>query len=152
MLKMNRTALRNQIEQRSMVEFFELSKDHRLPAMLNPKSEIRNLIDPLVALRNEDGQLFHHVLSLSDCADHAHTRSGEPFLRHFLTGMTAPALRVGMASKNVPIDFRKLAIMQPRFTSAINVVAVIEHETCPVGVAEIFKADDLHLVSRLAVV
>src|SRR5206468_1766329 len=84
------------------------------------------------AFGNEDWQFFHHELSLSDCANHVHTRGGVPFLRHFLTGMAAPALRVGVASKNAPIDFRKLAIMQPRFTSAINVVAVIEHETCPV--------------------
>ena len=89
-------------------------------------------INPLVALRNEDGQLLHHVLSLSDRANHVHTRSGVPFLRHFLTGMTAPALCVGVASKNAPIDFSKLAIMQPRLTSAVDVVAVIEHETRPV--------------------
>src|SRR5580704_3459177 len=120
--------------------------------MLNPNSEIRNLVYPLVALRNKDGQLLHHVLSLSNGANHVDARCDVPFLRHFLTGMAAPTLRVGAASKNAPIDFRKLAIMQPRFTSAINVVAVIEHETRPVGVAEIFKADDLHLISRFAVV
>ena len=79
-------------------------------------------------------------------------RRGVPFLRHAFTSMTAPTLRVGVTTKNAPIDFRKLAFVQPRFTSTVDIIAVIEHETRPVGVAEIFKADDLHLVSRLAVV
>jgi hypothetical protein len=43
MLQMNIAALRNQIEQRLMTKVFEFSEDHRVVAMLNPKSEIRNL-------------------------------------------------------------------------------------------------------------
>jgi hypothetical protein len=42
MLQMNSAALRNQIEQRLMIKVFEFSKNYRVVAMLNPKSEIGN--------------------------------------------------------------------------------------------------------------
>ena len=42
MLQMNSAALRNQIEQRLMIKVFEFSEDHRVVAMLSPKSEIQN--------------------------------------------------------------------------------------------------------------
>src|SRR6266699_1036266 len=96
-------------------------------AIDNPKS-----VDPLVGLLNEDGQLFHHVLSLSDRADHAHARGRTPFLRHALASMATPTLGVGATRKIAPINFTQLVFVQPRFTGAINVVAVIEHETGPV--------------------
>ena len=42
MVKMNSAALRNQLEQWLVVEILEFPKRHRVPATLNPKSEIRN--------------------------------------------------------------------------------------------------------------
>ena len=42
MLQVNSAALRNQIEQRLMIKVFEFSKNYRVVAMLNPKSEIGN--------------------------------------------------------------------------------------------------------------
>jgi len=42
MLQVNSAALRNQIEQRLMIQMFEFSEDHRVVAMLSRKSEIRN--------------------------------------------------------------------------------------------------------------
>src|SRR4030095_12394489 len=109
-------------------------------------------INPLVRRRNEHRQFFHHVLRLSDGADHTDACGGVPFFRHFSPGMAAPALGVGAAGENVTVDLRQLAIMQPRLAGALDVIAVIEHETRPVRVSEIFKANDLHLISRLAVV
>ena len=50
------------------------------------------------------------------------------------------------------IDFRQIAVVKPGFTGAIDVVAVIEHETSAVRVAEILEIGDLHLVSRLAII
>src|SRR4030095_10355785 len=71
MREMRSPALRNQIEERLMIKRRELIKCHLVAAMLSRKSRIENrkLIDPLIGLRNEDGQLFHHVLSLSDRAN-----------------------------------------------------------------------------------
>jgi len=37
---MDRAAVRNKIEERLIVEFFEFPEGHRVFAMLNPKSEI----------------------------------------------------------------------------------------------------------------
>jgi hypothetical protein len=39
-LEMNRAAVRNETEERLMVELFEFSEDHRVFATLNLKSEI----------------------------------------------------------------------------------------------------------------
>jgi len=56
--------------------------------------------------------------------------------------VAAPAFDVGVAVENAAIDFGQLAIVQPRFTSAVDIVAVIEHETGPIRVPEIFKPND----------
>ena len=66
--------------------------------------------------------------------------------------MTAPTLNVGVARENPPIDFGKIVFVQPGFTGAFDIVAVIEHETRPVRMPEIFETRDLHLVSRLPAV
>src|SRR5580765_5829479 len=87
------------------------------------------LIDPPVGLRNEDGQLFHHVLSLSDRADHARAGRSVPFFRHALARMTAPALDESATREIAPTDLGQLVLVQPRFTSAIDVIAIIKHET-----------------------
>jgi hypothetical protein len=42
MPEMNRATLRNQIEERLMIQRLELIKLHRVPAMLNRKSKIQN--------------------------------------------------------------------------------------------------------------
>src|SRR6266481_248503 len=61
--------------------------------------EIRNLVDPLAAVGNEDWQFFHHELGFTNGANHVYASRGVPLLRHFLTGMAAPTLGVGVASK-----------------------------------------------------
>src|SRR3981081_3929568 len=78
------------------------------------------LVHPLAAVGNEDWQFFHHELGFANGANHVYAGRGVPFLRHFLTGMTAPALRVGVASKNAPIECSNPTIMQPRFASSIK--------------------------------
>src|SRR5882724_3403780 len=121
-------------------------------SIANRKSAIQKLIHPSAVLRSEDWQFFHHELGLADRANHARPGRGVPFFRHFLAGMATPALHIGVARESAPIDFGQVAIVQPRFTSTVDVVAVIEHETSPVRMPEIFKIDDLHLVPRLSIV
>ena len=110
-------------------------------AMFNRKSAIGNqkLVHPPAVVRNEDRQFFHHELRLPDGSDHACPSGGVPFLGHFLAGVAAPALNVGVAGENPAIDFGQVVIVQPGFTRALDVVAVIEHETGAVRVPEIFK-------------
>ena len=52
----------------------------------------------------------------------------------------------------MPIDFGQIVFVQPRFRRAVEVVAIIEHETGLVRMPEIFEPGDLHLIARLAVV
>src|SRR5947208_15429967 len=112
----------------------------------------RRLVHPPAAVGNQNWQFFHHELRLTEGADHVRAGRCEPFLRHFLTGMTAPALDICVTREDSSIDFSKIAVVQPGLTSAFNVVAVIEHEAGAVRMAEIFKANDFHLVTRLAAV
>ena len=51
------------------------------------------------------------------------------FLDMFLAGVAAPALDVSATSENPPIDFGQIVFVQPGFTGALDIVAVIEHET-----------------------
>ena len=102
----------------------------------------RKLIHPPAIIRSEDRQFFHHKLGLSNCSDHTDPCGGVPFFRHFLAGVAAPALNVRMAVEDPPIDFGQVVIVQPGFTSAFDVVAVIEHETGAIRVPEIFKPSD----------
>src|SRR6266496_945069 len=66
--------------------------------------------------------------------------------------MAAPALDIGAPREITPIDLGQLVLVQPRFTGAVDVVAVIEHETGPVRMSKIFKVGDFYLIARLAVV
>ena len=122
--------------------------------MFNRQSKIgnRKLINPLAAFGNKDWQFFHHELGFADGANHAGACGRVPFFRHFFAGVAAPAFDVRVARENSPIDFGKLAVVQPRFTSAVDVVAVIEHETGAVRVPEKFKATNLYLIARLTLV
>ena len=122
--------------------------------MSNWKSQIgnRKLVDPPAVLRNEDRQFFHHELGLADGANHMCPGRGVPFLGHALAGVAAPALDVSAACEGTATDFGQLVFVQPGFTRAVDVVAVIEHETRAIRVPEKFETHDLHLISRLAVV
>ena len=75
-----------------------------------------------------------------------------PLLGHALAGMAAPTPDVGPVRESAPIEFAQLILVQPRFRCAVEHVAVIEHETGPIRVSEIFKAGNLHPIPRLAVV
>src|ERR687889_549861 len=66
--------------------------------------------------------------------------------------MTAPALDVSASRKGTAIDLFQIVFVQPRFARAVDVVAVIEHETRPVRVPEKFEIHNLYLISRLPVV
>src|SRR4030095_6571163 len=112
----------------------------------------RKLVCPPAALRNEDRQFFHHELSFANGANHARPGRCEPLFRHFLPGVATPALHIGVARESASIDFGQVVIVQPRFASTVDVVAVIEHETSAVRMPEIFEIHDLELVSRLSVV
>src|SRR6516162_2006707 len=94
MLEMDHAALRNQIEQGLIIELFEFPEGHRVIAMLNPKSEIRNVVDPLPVFGSEDRQFFHHELRFSDCANHVRAGGLIPLLRHALASVAAPALHI----------------------------------------------------------
>ena len=113
--------------------------------MFNRQSKIgnRKLINPLAAIGNEDRQLFHHELCFANGADHMRAGSGIPFFRHLFAGVTAPALDVSAARENTAIEFDQVAVVQPRFTSTIDVVAVIEHETRAIGMTEVLKTNNL---------
>src|SRR6266568_5670906 len=152
MLKVHSPALRNQIEQRLVIEGRELIKLHRVPAMLNRKSKIENrkLIHPLTTVGNEDRQFLHHELRFPNGTNHVRARGAVPFLGHALAGMTAPTPDVSAAREIAPIDLGQLVLVQPRFTGTIDVVAVIEHETSPVRMSKIFKVGDFYLIARLA--
>src|SRR5215475_9726283 len=122
--------------------------------MSNRKSAIgnRKLVNPPAVLRNEDREFFHHELGFADGANHVCPGRGVPFFRHFLAGMATPALDVGVPRESAPIEFGQVAIVQPRFTRTVDVVAVIKHETSPVRMAEVFEIYDLQLVSWLSAV
>src|SRR4029079_17015214 len=75
-----------------------------------------------------------------------------PLFGHFLAGVAAPAFNVGVAVEKPPTYFGQIVFVQPRFTGAFDIVAVIEHETRPVRMPEVFETRDLHLISRLSVV
>src|SRR5437660_10088509 len=96
------------------------------------QSNIEHPVHPLVCRRNKDVPLFHHVLSLSDGADHAHARGRMPFLRHLFASVATPAFNEGIPRKNAAFDLRQLAVVQPGFAGAIDVAAVVEHEAGPV--------------------
>src|SRR6266516_5773513 len=134
MLEMHRPAVRNQIEKRLMIQRIEFCKLHRNNAMFNRQSKIgnRKLIHPLAALGNEDWQFLHHELSFADCANHMGTGGTVRFLGHALTGMTTPTLDIGATREIPPVNLGQLAFVQPRFAGAIDVAAVIEHETSSV--------------------
>src|ERR1700745_2558525 len=66
--------------------------------------------------------------------------------------MATPTLAISVARESTPIDFDQIARVQPQFTRTVDVVAVIKHETSPVGMAEIFEVHDLQLVSWLSAV
>src|SRR6266550_1536055 len=121
-------------------------------SIANRKSAIQKLIHPSAVLRSEDWQFFHHELGLADRANHVCPSRGVPFLRHALAGVAAPALDVSTAREGTAIDLFQIVFVQPGFTSAIDVVAVIEHETSAVRMPEKFEIDDLHLVPRLSIV
>src|SRR6202040_567370 len=110
------------------------------------------LIHPLITLGNKDGQFFHHVLGFADRTDHVRAGGAVPLLRHLLAGVAAPTLDVSATRKNAATDLCQLGVVQPRFTGAVDVVAVIEHETGPVGMPEIFEAGYLQAFAVLAVV
>jgi hypothetical protein len=42
--------------------------------------------------------------------------------------------------------------VKPGFAGAIDVIAVIEHETSAVRMPEVFEIHNLHLVARLAII
>ncbi len=72
-----------------------------------------------------------------------------PITAHLLAGVAAPAFDVGATRKDAAIDFVQLGLVQPGFARAIDIVAVIEHKTGHVGMAEIFEAGDLEAVAIL---
>ena len=117
-----------------MIQRIEFCKLHRNNAMFNRQSKIgnRKLIHPLAALGNEDWQFFHHELSFSERADHVRAGGAVPFLGHALAGMTTPTLDIGATREIPPVNLGQLALVQPRFAGAIDVAAVVEHETSPV--------------------
>ena len=72
--------------------------------------------------------------------------------RHALAGVTAPALHVSAARKSMPIKLHQLRFVQPRFRRAVEHVAVIEHETRLVRMAEVFEARDLQFAARMSII
>src|SRR5260370_31302807 len=149
MLEMHSPALRNQIEERLMIERVQLFEIHNAwiniglknnkrfldsagndkTATRDPQSPIRNSVHPLAALRNKDRQFLHHELRFSKRADHMGACGPIPFLRHALADMATPTPDVSAAREIPPIDFGQLILVQPRFAGAVDVVAVIEHKT-----------------------
>ena len=110
--------------------------------MLNRKSKIENrkLIHPLAAVGNEDREFFHHELGFAERADHVRARGRMPFLRHLFASVATPAFDEGISRKNATFDLRQLAVVQPGFACAIDIIAVIEHETGPVRVPKYSKS------------
>src|ERR1051325_7275645 len=93
--------------------------DRQSPRSINPSSPFRN----------EDRQFFHHELGLAKGPNHMRSSRGVPFFRHALAGVAAPALGVSATGEGMAIDLLQIILVQPRFTRAVDVVAVIEHET-----------------------
>ena len=129
--------------------------------VVNPRSHVfnrqskignRKLVHPPAIVRNEDRQFFHHELGLADGANHACPSGPVPLPGHALASVAAPALDVSATSEDATIDLCQIVFVQPGFTGTFDIVAVIEHETRPVRMAEIFETRDLHLISRLPVV
>src|SRR5262249_48695351 len=92
----------------------------------------------------------HHELSLPEGADHFCPGGAIPPLAHLFAGVAAPALDVSVARKTVAVDLPQLRFVQERFRRAVDVAAVIEHETGPIGVTEIFEACDFEATTVLS--
>src|SRR5207302_4333486 len=102
---------------------------------------------PFAARRSENGKFLHHELSCPEGADHLCAGGAIPPLAHFLTGVAAPALDVSVARKNGAVDLPQLRFVEKRLGRAVDVAAVIEHETGFVRVTKKFEARDFQLMT-----
>ena len=69
------------------------------------------------------------VVGGADRPDHALARRFPPEGTHAFTGVAAPALDEGMGGKNPAVDLLKLGFMQACLGTAVDLVAIVEHET-----------------------
>src|SRR5215217_2951073 len=128
----------------------------RVGMRVNRQSQIANrqfrLVYPPAIVRTKDREFFHHELGFADGANHVRPGRCVPFLGHALAGVAAPALDVRATREGTATNLFQIILVQPRFTRAVDVVAVVEHETGPVRMPEVFEVHNLHLVSWLPVV
>src|SRR5207302_2477131 len=84
---------------------------------------------PFAARRSENGKFLHHELSFPEGADHFCAGGAIPPLTHLFAGVAAPALDVSVAREDRAVDLSELGFVKERFRRAVDVAAVIEHET-----------------------
>src|SRR5450432_3616540 len=89
---------------------------------------------------------------LSDRADHFHAGGIVELLAHALARVAAPALHVGLWRPDAPAQAGQFILLHPGLGATVHLVAVIEHETRAVRVAEKFEPDNLHAAARFAAV
>src|SRR5437016_206740 len=77
----------------------------------NPR--FRKSVGPLAVRRAENRQFFHHELRFADRTDHTGAGGGVPFLRHALTGVTAPTFDIRVSRKHPAIYLPQLVLVKP---------------------------------------
>src|SRR5207245_4330923 len=120
-------------------------------ALLKSRIKRQPSVHPFTAFVCKNGQFFVHKLGLADRAPHSRARRSVPIVAHFFAGVAAPAFHECAFGENVPVDFRKVGFVQTRFGRTIDHVAIIEHEACPIGMAEIFEGSNLQRSTWLTV-
>jgi len=89
------------------------------------------------------------VVGAADGADHLLAGSLAPEGAHALAGMASPALDEGVGGEVSAVDLTQFSLVKPGLGTAVDFVAIIEHETGTVGVTKVFKIGNLDAVTRL---
>ena len=94
--------------------------------------------------------IHDRVVGLADGADHGDAGGAFPFLRHALAGVAAPAFDQSLRGEDAAVDAAEFVFVQPRLRGAVDLVAVIEHESRFVAVQEPVEAGDFDRIAGLS--
>ena len=79
------------------------------------------------------------VIGLAPGTEHGLPGGTLPIGTHTLTGVTSPALALGIAGKNTAAYARKIPLVYPSLTRPHDLCAIIKQEAMLVGVAKEIK-------------
>src|SRR4029434_2661173 len=107
------------------------------------------LSHPAAADLDQRRQFIRHVLRLANRAPHAGSRRLVPALHEKFPAVAAPVFAEEIASKDAALELSKICCVEQAFRTGIEIVRVVEHQTCLVRVAEEFESADLRLAARV---